>query len=99
MTNLEKHMHKININNVISVQSQPNKTILETMESAGLQPEYHCRDGHCGACKCELIAGEIEETNVKMAYTHQKEILPCISKAKSNLILNRVNYQIKARSA
>ncbi|UGA56072.1 2Fe-2S iron-sulfur cluster-binding protein [Vibrio sp. VB16] len=92
-------MFKLNINSLSPILSTTEQTVLEAMESAGLQPEYHCRDGHCGACRCELMEGEVEEVRFKMAYTSAKEILPCISKAKSNLVLTKVNYQIKAKSA
>lgn len=92
-------MFKFSINTLSPILTTPEHTILEAMEFAGLQPEYHCRDGHCGACRCQLVEGEIEEVGFKMAYTSENEILPCISKAKSNLVLTKVNYQIKAKSA
>ena len=92
-------MFKLTINGLTPIHVQPENTILQAMEIAGLQPEYHCRDGHCGACRCEIIEGEIEESNFKMAYTHKNEILPCISKAKSDLVLAKVNYQINAKLA
>ncbi len=92
-------MNKVKINGLSPILSVPDQTILESMEAAGLQPEYHCRDGHCGACRCQLVSGEIEEVAFKMAYTKDKEILPCISKAKSNIVLDHVSYQIKAKSA
>lgn len=99
LTNTRTDMHKIKINGLSAFQSSASKTILENMESANLQPEYHCRDGHCGACKCRLVSGEIEEVGFKMAYTLEGEILPCISRAKTDLLLEKVNYQIKAKSA
>lgn len=92
-------MYKFNINTLSPILTMPEHTVLEAMEFSGLQAEYHCRDGHCGACRCELVEGEIEEVGFKMAYTNTNEILPCISKAKSNLVLKKVNYQIKAKSA
>ncbi|MDB1123743.1 2Fe-2S iron-sulfur cluster-binding protein [Vibrio algarum] len=92
-------MFTFTINSIAPILTTSEHTVLEAMESAGLQAEYHCRDGHCGACRCELVNGEIEETGFKMAYTSANEILPCISKAKSNLVLSKVNYQIKAKSA
>ncbi|NOI67937.1 MULTISPECIES: 2Fe-2S iron-sulfur cluster-binding protein [unclassified Vibrio] len=92
-------MYKINITGLSPILASSNKTLLENMESANLQPEYHCRDGHCGACKCTLVSGEIEEIGFKMAYTSEGEILPCISRAKTDLLLEKVNYQIKAKSA
>ena len=92
-------MQKIKINGLSPILSIPGQTVLEAMELAGIQPEYHCRDGHCGACRCKLVSGEIEETGFKMAYTESDEILPCISKAKTSLVLEKVRYQLKAKTA
>lgn len=92
-------MPTIKINKLVSIGSNPSNTILETMEQAGLLPEYNCRDGHCGACRCKLESGEIEYVGFKMAYTEDEEILPCISKAKSSLSLSGVNYAVKEKRA
>ncbi|BDR13089.1 class I ribonucleotide reductase maintenance protein YfaE [Vibrio sp. STUT-A11] len=90
-------MPTIKINKLISIESNPSNTILETMEQAGLQPEYNCRDGHCGACRCTLESGEVEYVGFAMAYTQGEEILPCICKAKSNVSLSGVNYTMKEK--
>ncbi|WP_019616290.1 2Fe-2S iron-sulfur cluster-binding protein, partial [Psychromonas ossibalaenae] len=36
------------------------KTLLENLESQAVKMEFHCRDGHCGACRCLLISGQAE---------------------------------------
>ena len=71
-------MPTIKINKLTSIESNPSNTLLETMEQAGLEPEYNCRDGHCGACRCTLDSGEVEYVGFAMAYTQANEILPCI---------------------
>lgn len=92
-------MPRIKINDTTAIQSNPSSTLLETMESAGLEPEYHCRDGHCGACRCKLVSGEVEYVGFAMAYIQSDEILPCISKAKTDVELAEVNYSIKEKRA
>ena len=92
-------MPTLRINKLISIESNPSSTLLETMEKAGLEPEYHCRDGHCGACKCTLESGEVEYVGFAMAYVQGKEILPCICKAKSDVELSDVNYSLKEKRA
>ena len=82
-------MPSITINALTVIESHPANTILETMEQAGLRPEYH---GHCGACRCELVSGEVEYIGFAMAYTQEKQILPCICKAKTDLTIAAVNY-------
>ncbi|EHA1125402.1 class I ribonucleotide reductase maintenance protein YfaE [Vibrio navarrensis] len=92
-------MPRIKINKLVSIESNRSNTILETMESAGLLPEYNCRDGHCGACRCKLDAGEVEYVGFAMAYTQGNEILPCICKAKTDVVLSQVNYSLKEKRA
>lgn len=92
-------MPRIKINKLVSIESNRSNTILETMESAGLLPEYNCRDGHCGACRCKLDAGEVEYVGFAMAYTQGNEILPCICRAKTALEIEQVTYQLKAKRA
>ncbi len=53
-------MAAIKINKLLTIESNSSHTLLESMEQAGLEPEYNCRDGHCGACRCQLISGEVE---------------------------------------
>ncbi|HAS6347710.1 TPA: 2Fe-2S iron-sulfur cluster binding domain-containing protein [Vibrio vulnificus] len=92
-------MPKIRINKLRSIESNRSNTILETMEQAGLQPEYNCRDGHCGACRCKLESGEVEYVGFAMAYTQGNEILPCICRAKTDVVLSDVNYVLKEKRA
>ena len=92
-------MTSIKINSLISIESNPSNTILETMENAGLLPEYNCRDGHCGACRCILEEGDIEYVDFAMAYTAPNGILPCICKAKSDVKLSNVHYSLKDKRA
>lgn len=92
-------MATVKINKIITIESNPSNTLLETMEQAGLEPEYNCRDGHCGACRCTLLSGEVEYVGFAMAYTQSNEILPCICKAKTPVELSDVRYQPKAKRA
>lgn len=92
-------MASIKINHQMTIESNSSNTLLESMEQAGLEPEYNCRDGHCGACRCTLVSGEVEYVGFAMAYTQQDEILPCICKAKNALELSDVNYRLKVKRA
>ncbi|RJX65787.1 (2Fe-2S)-binding protein [Vibrio sinensis] len=92
-------MPSIKINGVTNLQSNPSNTLLETMERAGLAPEYNCRDGHCGACRCTLVSGEVEYVGFAMAYTQGREVLPCICRAKSDIELEDVVYKLKEKRA
>ncbi len=92
-------MHKVKINTITHISSPADRTLLDSMESAGLEVEYNCRDGHCGACRCELISGEVEYVGFAMAFIQPNEILPCICRAKTALELEKVNYRLKSKRA
>ena len=92
-------MASVKINNQVTIESNASDTLLETMEKAGLEPEYNCRDGHCGACRCKLKTGSVEYVGFAMAFTQPDEILPCICKAKTALEIEEVHYQPKAKRA
>jgi ferredoxin len=91
-------MPTIKINSITTIESNPSNTVLETMEQAGLEPEYNCRDGHCGACRCTLVSGEVEYVGFAMAYTQANEILPCICRAKTDIELDNIAHQVKKRA-
>ncbi|MGF1722274.1 class I ribonucleotide reductase maintenance protein YfaE [Vibrio kyushuensis] len=92
-------MAQLKINKLTTIESNSSNTLLESLELAGLEPEYNCRDGHCGACRCTLESGEVEFVGFAMAYTDKNEILPCICKAKSNVELSNVRYRLKEKRA
>ncbi len=39
---------------------QPGARMLDVLIAAGLEAPYSCRQGVCGACACQLTAGEVE---------------------------------------
>ncbi|MFV0574682.1 MAG: class I ribonucleotide reductase maintenance protein YfaE [Vibrio sp.] len=93
-------MKSLQINGITKLLSVSlEQTLLEAMETSGLEPEYNCRDGHCGACRCELLQGEVEYVGFAMAYVNDNEILPCICKAKTDVILKEVRYQARKKRA
>jgi ferredoxin len=65
-----------------------DKTLLENLESQAINIEFHCRDGHCGACRCALLSGKIDYINYPMAYVRDNDILTCCSKSKNDIKLS-----------
>ncbi|KXF82175.1 class I ribonucleotide reductase maintenance protein YfaE [Enterovibrio coralii] len=55
-----------------------HQPLLEQLEQAGLQPEFQCRNGVCGACRCKLQKGAVVQEDA-MAYLAAGEILTCSS--------------------
>ncbi|HUJ42111.1 MAG TPA: ferric reductase-like transmembrane domain-containing protein [Opitutaceae bacterium] len=42
-----------------SAPLDPEKSLLEISEAAGLNPDFECRSGICGRCKTRLLAGAV----------------------------------------
>ncbi|WP_162046253.1 class I ribonucleotide reductase maintenance protein YfaE [Vibrio taketomensis] len=92
-------MARVKINGLTTIVSNSSNTLLESLENAGVEVEYNCRDGHCGACRCKLKSGEVEYVGFAMAYTQADEILPCITRAKTDVELEGLVYKLKEKSA
>ncbi len=44
-----------------SAPALPGETLLESLLQAGVAFPHNCQSGNCGACKCELVEGDILE--------------------------------------
>lgn len=86
---------KLHINRITTLNTHgEHKTLLEAMEANGMRAEYHCRDGHCGACRCTLISGEVEYDHSPLAFLNKGEILPCSCRAKTDVYIENVKFEI-----
>ncbi|OQW44430.1 MAG: hypothetical protein A4S16_03875 [Proteobacteria bacterium SG_bin6] len=52
-------------------------SLLELAEAKGLKPDYGCREGACGACKCKLVAGQVAYFRETSAAHDPDEVLIC----------------------
>lgn len=68
-----------------TVQHQPDLSILETVENAGVEIHSQCRDGFCGACRTRITEGEVKYTTDPLAFIDDDEILPCCSIPNSDI--------------
>ena len=66
-----------------------NDSLLEFAESRGIEVECLCRAGECGSCRTRLVEGEVEYFQKPAINPGRGYCLMCISKPKSNLILQR----------
>jgi CDP-4-dehydro-6-deoxyglucose reductase len=67
----------------VTYQSENN--LLDDALSQNLILEHSCKTGTCGACRAELIKGEVE--NESGDIVKSGTVLTCCSKPKSNLVL------------
>lgn len=58
-------------------------SILEFAEANGLNPDYSCRAGICGTCRCSIREGEVEYLQPPTAEMIEGSVLICISKPKT----------------
>ncbi|KIC38987.1 ferredoxin [Ruegeria sp. ANG-R] len=69
---------------VVKVAS--DKTIVEALEEAGLDPLYDCQRGDCGICQCKVHEGEPEHRDVvltKKERSSNSKMQICVSRSKS----------------
>lgn len=64
------------------------KTLLQELESKGTNVNPQCREGYCGSCRCKLVSGDVTYITEPIAYIGNNEILPCIAKADTDIILD-----------
>ncbi|OAN18313.1 (2Fe-2S)-binding protein [Photobacterium jeanii] len=78
--------------NGIKVHGNSREPLLTQLERVGIQPEYQCRNGMCGACRCKLQTGAVDQQDA-MAFVGQNEILSCCSIPKANVTIE-FDYQV-----
>ncbi len=76
---------RIDVVEVECVDAIADTTLLESLEHAGIQCHFNCRDGFCGACRTKLISGEVSYTLDPLAFIDDDEILPCCCKPVTDL--------------
>ncbi|BCY13362.1 ferredoxin--NADP reductase [Actinoplanes sp. L3-i22] len=70
------------------------KRMLDVVIEAGLNPPFSCRQGHCGACACRLLAGKVEMINNEILEAEdfaEGYVLACQSVARSENVT--ITYQ------
>ncbi|MFT7110685.1 MAG: CDP-4-dehydro-6-deoxyglucose reductase [Psychrobacter glaciei] len=72
-------------------EADENETILDAAANAGIKMLKSCDNGICEVCRATLLAGVIDtpEGRLTAEDTHVNPILPCVSKANSELILQQ----------
>lgn len=64
----------------------PDKSILETIEAAGLDVPFSCREGLCGTCQTTVIEGDPEHRDYVLSDEERaagKSMCVCVSRSKS----------------
>ena len=78
----------------IELRVQPDQSLLEAIEAAGVDAPYLCRGGVCGFCRTEVVAvdGELVHNDHFLSNEEKasgKVIMPCVSRARcTKLVLD-----------
>jgi ferredoxin len=67
----------INLSGMGSFAWSNHHSLLDALESAGIDINYSCRAGVCGACRITLLEGKVHWRNESILTLHQHEILAC----------------------
>lgn len=76
----------------VTVTIPPDRSILEVVEEAGLEPLYSCTEGTCGSCETAVIEGEPDHRDSVLT-PEQREagdcMMICVSRSlRSRLVLD-----------
>jgi ferredoxin len=79
-----------------SAPAAEGQTILAALLAQGIGFSYSCQAGNCGACKCELVAGEVAELECSENVLSSGErsrgiVLACRSQVGSDVVIRRLD--------
>ncbi|PSU00050.1 hybrid-cluster NAD(P)-dependent oxidoreductase [Photobacterium iliopiscarium] len=86
-----KQAVKLNIDGHI-FNGNNQQTLLEQAETAGVELNYGCRAGFCGACKVTLTSGQVEQPDVPALLPQERQqgkILACCCIPKTDLKITK----------
>ena len=77
------------------ITAQPGATLLAALLSQGVPFAYSCESGNCGACKCQLVRGEVGGLEYsEQALSSQERstgvILACRSRVRGDVTVRRL---------
>lgn len=70
----------------ITLTVQPNQSILQALQDAGVEVPYSCSEGVCGTCLTQVKEGEPEHWDMYLTPEEQEKndcMMVCISRSKS----------------
>ena len=78
------------------VPAEPGDTLLAALLRAGLPFPFSCQTGNCGTCKCELLAGEVEdlsysEHTLSAAERARGIVLACRTALRGDAAIRRID--------
>ena len=77
------------------ITARAGETLLAALLSQGVPFAYSCESGNCGACKCQLVCGDVggleySEQALSSEESSRGVILACRSRVRSDLTVRRL---------
>jgi len=72
------------------VQVAPGVALLDALLDAGLNPEFSCREGVCGACETRVISGDVDHRDhllTRQEHAANKTMMICVSGCRSGSLV------------
>lgn len=69
-----------------SVSVEPDQSIMDALEAAGVEVPFSCREGTCASCETSVIEGEIEHRDSVLTEAERragKTMMVCVSRTRS----------------
>ena len=70
----------------LTLAVQPDQSILQVLQNAGVEVPYSCSEGVCGTCLTQVKEGEPEHWDMYLTPEEQEQgdcMMVCISRSKS----------------
>jgi ferredoxin len=70
----------------LTLTVQPDQSILQVLQNAGVEVPYSCSEGVCGTCLTQVKEGEPEHWDMYLTPEEQEQgdcMMVCISRSKS----------------
>lgn len=79
----------IKVLNKKTIIYKKKKSLLSILEKHNINIEYQCKSGYCGACRIEILKGNVSYSirQPMAALFKKKEILPCCCEPDGNIII------------
>lgn len=81
-------MVKVSTNEQALEYEPDSPSLLIFLESHNIQPQYQCREGFCGACRCKLKSGEVSYNQEPLAFIRTGDVLLCCAKPVTDIELD-----------
>lgn len=68
----------------ITLTVPPDRSVLDVVEQAGVQVMYSCREGTCGTCETQVLAGEVDHRDSLLSPEEQEAndvMFLCVSRS------------------